>query len=287
MAFTLPDLPYDYDALEVSIDARTMEIHHSKHHNAYVSNLNAALEKHPELEGKSLADLVSDLDNVPEDIRTAVRNNGGGHFNHSLFWSVMSPNGGGEPQGDLANAINDAFGDFTSFKDVFSKAAATRFGSGWAWLCAASDGLIVTSTANQDNPIFTDGAVPILGLDVWEHAYYLNYQNRRPDYISAFWNVVDWDAVAERYAADGYRVLALADAGAQADDAVRARPARHRPHQRQAVRRVGDHHGAVGAGYLHRPSRLHMARGRGFRPGGAWLWLPCARVSLSSAPAGS
>ena len=198
MAFELPSLPYAYNALEPTIDAMTMEIHHSKHHNAYVSNLNAALEKHPELEGKSLADLVSDLDDVPEDIRTAVRNNGGGHFNHSLFWSVMSPNGGGEPQGDLANAINDAFGDFASFKDVFSKAAATRFGSGWAWLGFKNGNLAVLSMPNQDVPMM-ENLTPILGIDVWEHAYYLKYQNRRPEYVANWWNVVNWEEVARRF----------------------------------------------------------------------------------------
>jgi Fe-Mn family superoxide dismutase len=198
MAFELPALPYAYNALEPTIDAMTMEIHHSKHHNAYVSNLNAALEKHPELEGKSLADLVSDLDDVPEDIRTAVRNNGGGHFNHSLFWSVMSPNGGGEPQGDLANAINDAFGDFASFKDVFSKAAATRFGSGWAWLGFKNGNLSVLSMPNQDVPMM-ENLTPILGIDVWEHAYYLKYQNRRPEYVANWWNVVNWEEVARRF----------------------------------------------------------------------------------------
>ena len=198
MAFELPSLPYAYNALEPTIDAMTMEIHHSKHHNAYVSNLNAALEKHSELEGKSLADLVSDLDDVPEDIRTAVRNNGGGHFNHSLFWSVMSPNGGGEPQGDLANAINDAFGDFASFKDVFSKAAATRFGSGWAWLGFKNGNLAVLSMPNQDVPMM-ENLTPILGIDVWEHAYYLKYQNRRPEYVANWWNVVNWEEVARRF----------------------------------------------------------------------------------------
>lgn len=200
MAFELPALPYAHDALEPHIDARTMEIHHGKHHNGYTTNLNAALEKHPELSGKSAEDLLSDLNSVPEDIRTAVRNNGGGFVNHSLFWSVMSPDGGGEPSAELAAAINAAFGDFASFKDAFSKAAATRFGSGWAWLCKKSDGsLVVTSTPNQDTPI-SEGLTPILGLDVWEHAYYLHYQNRRPDYIAAFWNVVNWAEVASRFA---------------------------------------------------------------------------------------
>jgi Fe-Mn family superoxide dismutase len=199
MTFELPSLPYAYDALEPTIDAMTMEIHHSKHHNAYVSNLNAALEKHPELNGKSLSDLVSSLEDVPGDIRTAVRNNGGGHFNHSLFWSVMSPDGGGEPQGDLADAISEAFGDFSSFKDVFSKAAATRFGSGWAWLGLKDGKLAVLSMPNQDVPMM-ENLTPILGIDVWEHAYYLKYQNRRPEYVSNWWNVVNWEEVARRFA---------------------------------------------------------------------------------------
>lgn len=199
MAFELPSLPYAYDALEPTIDAMTMEIHHSKHHNAYVSNLNAALEKYPELDGKSLEELVSALAGVPEDIRTAVRNNGGGHFNHSLFWSVMSPDGGGEPNGDLADAISDAFGDFASFKDAFSKAAATRFGSGWAWLGFKDRKLTVLSMPNQDVPMM-ENLTPILGIDVWEHAYYLKYQNRRPEYVSNWWNVVNWEEVARRFA---------------------------------------------------------------------------------------
>jgi Fe-Mn family superoxide dismutase len=200
MSFELPSLPYAYGDLEPSIDAMTMEIHHSKHHNAYVSNLNAALEKHPELAGKSLEELVSDLSAVPEDIRTAVRNNGGGHFNHSLFWTVMAPNGGGEPSGDLASAIDGAFGDFASFKDTFSKAAGTRFGSGWAWLGFKDGKLAVLSMPNQDVPMM-EGLTPILGLDVWEHAYYLKYQNRRPEYVANWWNVVNWDEVARRFAA--------------------------------------------------------------------------------------
>lgn len=201
MAHTLPDLPYDFAALEPHIDARTMEIHHDKHHNGYVTKLNAALEAHPELAEKSLPELLGNLDAVPEDIRTAVRNNGGGHANHSLFWSVMSPDGGGEPSGELAEAINSAFGSFDSFKEAFTKAAGTRFGSGWAWLCKKSSGeLAVCSTPNQDTPLM-EGDTPLLGLDVWEHAYYLNYQNKRPDYISAWWNVVNWDAVAQNFAA--------------------------------------------------------------------------------------
>jgi Fe-Mn family superoxide dismutase len=199
MTFELPSLAYAYDALEPSIDAMTMEIHHNKHHNAYVNNLNSALEKHPELAGKSLEELVTNINSVPEDIRTAVRNNGGGHFNHSLFWTVMSPNGGGEPSGDLAAAIGDAFGDFASFKETFSKAAATRFGSGWAWLGFKNGKLTVLSMPNQDVPMM-EGLTPILGIDVWEHAYYLKYQNRRPEYVSNWWNVVNWEEVANRYA---------------------------------------------------------------------------------------
>ena len=190
--FTLPELPYSYDALEPHIDARTMEIHYTKHHNGYVTNLNAALEKHSELSEVALEALLGNLASVPEDIRTAVRNNGGGHANHSLFWPLMSPSGGGEPVGDLASAINSTFGSFADFKAKFEGAAKTRFGSGWAWLSLDAFGkLVVHSTANQDNPI-SDGLKPILGLDVWEHAYYLNYQNRRPDYITAWWNVVNW-----------------------------------------------------------------------------------------------
>jgi Fe-Mn family superoxide dismutase len=199
MAFKLMDLPYAYDALEPHIDARTMEIHHSKHHQGYTNNLNAALEKYPNLQDKSARELLESLDTLPEDIRTAVRNNGGGFKNHNIFWKVMSPNGGGEPTGKLAEAINQAFGDFGTFKETFSKAAATQFGSGWGWLCKKADGsLVVTSTPNQDNP-YSQGLTPILGLDVWEHAYYLNYQNRRPDYIKAWWNVVNWDEVARRF----------------------------------------------------------------------------------------
>jgi Fe-Mn family superoxide dismutase len=198
MTFELPSLPYAYGALEPSIDAMTMEIHHGKHHNAYVSNLNAALEKHPELAGKSLDDLATDLAAVPEDIRTAVRNNGGGHFNHSLFWTVMSPGGGGEPSGDLAAAIGAAFGDFAAFKEIFAKAAATRFGSGWAWLGVKDGKLAVLSMPNQDVPML-EGLTPVLGIDVWEHAYYLKYQNRRPEYVSNWWNVVNWEEVARRY----------------------------------------------------------------------------------------
>ena len=201
MAHELPDLPYDYEALEPHIDAETMKIHHSKHHQGYVNNLNAALEKHPELADKSLEELLGDLDSVPEDIRTAVRNNGGGHANHSLFWPCMAPAAGQAPSGELADAIDSVFGSFDAFAEAFSKAAATRFGSGWAWLCVNGDGaLVVTSTANQDNPV-SEGLKPVLGLDVWEHAYYLNYQNRRPDYVKAWWNVVNWEQVSENFAA--------------------------------------------------------------------------------------
>jgi Fe-Mn family superoxide dismutase len=201
MAHELPALPYAHNALEPHIDARTMEIHHGKHHQGYVNNLNKALEGQKILQNKSVEELLSDLEAVPESIRAAVRNNGGGHANHSLFWPCMSPNGGGEPSGELAEAIKSTFGSFASFKEQFSTAAATRFGSGWAWLCVdKSGGLVVTSTPNQDNPL-SAGLKPILGLDVWEHAYYLNYQNRRPDYIAAWWNVVNWEQVAKNYAA--------------------------------------------------------------------------------------
>ena len=200
MPFELPKLDYPYDALEPHIDARTMEIHHSKHHAGYVSKTNAALEGYPDLQQKSIQSLLSDLDALPEAIRRAIRNNGGGHANHSLFWKVMAPGAGGAPGGALAEAIEAAFGDFETFKVKFSDAAATRFGSGWAWLAADGSGkLQVLSTANQDSPI-SSGLKPLLGLDVWEHAYYLNYQNRRPDYIAAWWNVVNWAAVAENFA---------------------------------------------------------------------------------------
>ena len=199
MAFELPQLNYSYDALEPHIDARTMEIHHSKHHNGYTNNLNNAIAG-TDLEGKSIEDILIGLDMN----NSAVRNNGGGFFNHSLFWSTMGPNAGGTPTGDLATAIDEAFGSFESFKDTFSKAAATRFGSGWTWLCVQKGGKVeVCSTANQDNPLMPGigcNGVPVLGLDVWEHAYYLNYQNRRPDYIAAFFNVVNWDAVSALYA---------------------------------------------------------------------------------------
>lgn len=201
MAFTLPELPYAKDALEPHIDARTMEIHHGKHHAAYTNNLNAAIEKHPNLADKSAEELVADLAALPADIRGAVQNNGGGFLNHNLFWEVMGPNAGGNPTGDLAAAIDAKFGSVDAFKEQFAAAAATRFGSGWAWLVVNKAGeLEVYSTANQDSPLM-QGDTPILGLDVWEHAYYLNYQNRRPDYVSAFWNVVNWDAVAKKFAA--------------------------------------------------------------------------------------
>jgi Fe-Mn family superoxide dismutase len=197
MAFSLPALPYANDALEPHIDARTMEIHHTKHHQAYVNNLNAAIEKAPELQGKSLDDLMRGINSVPEAVRAAVRNNGGGHWNHSLFWELMGANKGGEPKGKLADAITSAFGDFGKFKEQFAAAGTGRFGSGWAWLISDGGKLSIMSTPNQDNPLM-DGKTAILGLDVWEHAYYLKYQNKRPDYIAAWWNVVNWDAVAKR-----------------------------------------------------------------------------------------
>ena len=199
MPYSLPDLPYDYNALEPSIDARTMEIHHTKHHQAYINKVNDALAG-TGLEDKAIEEVVADLSAVPEDKRGAVRNNGGGHANHSLFWTVMGPGKGGTPSGDLASAIDSTFGSFDAFKEKFAAAAATRFGSGWAWLSVDGGNLVVESTPNQDSPLM-EGRTPILGLDVWEHAYYLNYQNRRPDYVSAFWDVVDWDEVANRYAA--------------------------------------------------------------------------------------
>ncbi|MED1918011.1 superoxide dismutase [Brevibacillus sp. DP1.3A] len=200
MAHQLPALPYAHNALEPHIDAQTMEIHHGRHHATYVNNLNAALEAHADLQGKSIEELISNLDALPESIRTAVRNNGGGHANHTLFWEIMSPNGGGAPTGELADAINAAFGSLDNFKAEFAKAATTRFGSGWAWLTAEGGKVAISSTPNQDSPIM-EGKTPILGLDVWEHAYYLNYQNKRPDYIGAFWNVVNWDEVSKRFAA--------------------------------------------------------------------------------------
>ncbi|MDX8045974.1 superoxide dismutase SodA [Gracilibacillus sp. S3-1-1] len=196
--FTLPELPYAYDALEPHIDKETMNIHHTKHHNTYVTKLNAALDGHDELASKSIEEILANLDAVPENIRTAVRNNGGGHANHSLFWTLLSADGGGEPTGELKDAIESAFGSFDKFKDEFAAAGAGRFGSGWAWLVVNNGKLEITSTPNQDTPI-SEGKTPILGLDVWEHAYYLKYQNKRPDYIAAFWNVVDWDKVASLY----------------------------------------------------------------------------------------
>ena len=204
MAFQLSDLSYPLDALEPHIDAKTMEIHHGKHHAAYISNLNGALADHPTLQECDIADICRNIQEVPESIRGAVRNNGGGHFNHDMFWKSMSPDGGGTPGGELAAAIDSSFGSFDGFKEAFAAAAKTRFGSGWAWLCQSSDGSVcVCSSANQDNPLMAGVAdcvgTPLLGLDVWEHAYYLNYQNRRPDYIDAFWNVVDWSAVEARH----------------------------------------------------------------------------------------
>ena len=201
MAYTLPALPYAFDALEPHIDARTMEIHHGKHHNAYITNVNKALEAHPALAAKSVEDLIKDLSAVPENVRTAVRNNGGGHANHSLFWTLMAPKAGGEPDGDLAGAITSDLGGFAAFKEKFAAAGTTRFGSGWAWLVVKGGKLEVLSTPNQDSPLMDGSGTPILALDVWEHAYYLNYQNRRPDYIAAFWNVVNWAEVARRFQA--------------------------------------------------------------------------------------
>jgi Fe-Mn family superoxide dismutase len=198
MAYELPPLPYANDALEPHIDARTMEIHHDRHHNGYVNKVNAALEGHADLASKSIEDLLRGINSVPDSIKTAVRNNGGGHANHSLFWSIMSPDGGGSPSGDLGNAINAKFGSFDNFKNEFKSAATGRFGSGWAWLVVDNGELAITSTPNQDSP-YMDGKTPLLGIDVWEHAYYLNYQNKRGDYIDAWWNVVNWDAVAENY----------------------------------------------------------------------------------------
>lgn len=199
MSYTLPDLPYAYDALEPYIDEETMHLHHDKHHNTYVTNLNAAIEKHPELGEKSVEELLADFDSVPEDIKTAVRNNGGGHANHSFFWEILAPNAGGEPTGAIKEAIEETFGSFADFKEEFKTAATGRFGSGWAWLVIKDGKLAITSTANQDSPLM-DGQTPVLGLDVWEHAYYLKYKNVRPDYINAFWSVVNWDKVNEFYA---------------------------------------------------------------------------------------
>lgn len=198
MTYTLPDLPYAYDALEPYIDVETMHLHHDKHHNTYVTNLNAAIEKYPELGEKSVEELIADMAGIPEDIRTAVRNNGGGHANHSFFWEIMAPNAGGEPTGAVKAAIDDAFGSFDEMKEAFKAAAAGRFGSGWAWVIVDDGKLAITSTPNQDSPLM-DGKTPILGLDVWEHAYYLKYKNVRPDYIAAFWNVVNWDKVNEHF----------------------------------------------------------------------------------------
>ena len=200
MAYTLPALPYPTDALEPHIDKMTMEIHHGKHHQAYVTNLNAALDKHPELHTKSIEDLLKGINTVPEDIRTAVRNNGGGHANHSMFWQVMGPNAGGAPTGAIADAITGSFGGFDKFKEEVKKAGVGRFGSGWAWVIDQGGKLVIESTANQDSPLM-EGKKVVFGVDVWEHAYYLKYQNRRPDYIDAWWNVVNWDKVAERFAA--------------------------------------------------------------------------------------
>lgn len=199
MTYTLPDLPYAYDALEPYIDEETMHLHHDKHHNTYVTNLNAAIEKHPELGEKSVEELLADFDSVPEDIKTAVRNNGGGHANHSFFWEILAPNAGGEPTGAIKEAIEETFGSFADFKEEFKTAATGRFGSGWAWLVIKDGKLAITSTANQDSPLM-DGQTPVLGLDVWEHAYYLKYKNVRPDYINAFWSVVNWDKVNDFYA---------------------------------------------------------------------------------------
>ena len=198
MHIQLPPLPYDYDALEPHIDEQTMRIHHDKHHQAYVTNLNAALEKHPNVEHDNVEELLRNINNVPEDIRTAVRNNGGGHVNHTMFWEIMGPNGGGEPSGAIAEAIRETFGDFNSFKEQVNKAGVGRFGSGWAWLVWSNGKLSIESTANQDSPLM-EGKQPILGVDVWEHAYYLKYQNRRPDYLSAWWNTVNWDEVNRRF----------------------------------------------------------------------------------------
>ena len=199
MAFQLPDLPYGFDALEPHIDTATMQIHHGKHHQTYVNNLNAAIDKAPELSGKSLDELLRGLNSVPEAVRTAVRNNGGGHWNHSMFWKWMAPNAGGEPGGEVGRAIKDSFGGFDKFKEQWSAAGAGRFGSGWVWLLSDSGKLSITSTPNQDNPLMEGKSAPILGLDVWEHAYYLRYQNKRPDYIAAWWNVVNWEEVESAF----------------------------------------------------------------------------------------
>jgi len=200
MAHSLPPLPYPSDALEPHIDKQTMEIHHGKHHAAYVNNLNAALEKHPDLQSKSIEELIKGINTVPEDIRTAVRNNGGGHINHSMFWQVMGPKAGGPPTGAIADAIKSSFGSFDALKEQVAKAAAGRFGSGWAWVIDQGGKLVIESTANQDSPLM-DGKKPVFGIDVWEHAYYLKYQNRRPDYVTAWWNVVNWTEVNKRLSA--------------------------------------------------------------------------------------
>ena len=203
MAFTLPPLPYDYSALEPHIDEQTIRIHHDKHHDAYVKNLNAAIESHPDLQSKSIEDLIRGIDSLPEAIRTPVRNNGGGHANHTLFWEIMTPGGAKEPSGELAAAITSSFGGFQQFKEQFAKACAGRFGSGWAWLVSdGRGGLAIESTPNQDSPLMS-GRTPVIGCDVWEHAYYLKYQNRRPDYMAAWWNVVNWQKVGELYQAAG------------------------------------------------------------------------------------
>lgn len=197
--YSLPPLPYDYGALEPHISTKTMQFHHDKHHQAYVTNLNAALKDHPDHQGKSIEDLIADLNALPEAIRTAVRNNGGGHANHTLFWQIMKPGGGGEPTGALGQAIANELGGFAAFKEALNKAGTTRFGSGWGWLVLTKDGkLAVTSTANQDSPIM-EGQTPLLGVDVWEHAYYLDYQNRRPDYLASWWNTLNWEEVGQRY----------------------------------------------------------------------------------------
>jgi Fe-Mn family superoxide dismutase len=212
MAHQLPNLPYGFDALEPHIDAQTMQIHHGKHHAGYVKNLNTALDKHPELQQQSVEELLQGIQKVPEDIRTAVRNNGGGHANHSMFWTIMTPNGGGEPTGALAEALKKTFGNFPTFKEQFTQAATTRFGSGWAWLTSTKGKLEISSTANQDSPLM-EGKVPVMGLDVWEHAYYLKYQNRRADYITAWWNVLNWAEIARRFESAAETVKRRATAG--------------------------------------------------------------------------
>src|SRR5207245_10460102 len=212
---TLPPLPYPSDALEPHIDKQTMEIHHGKHHNAYVTNLNAALEKHPELQSKSIEELLKGINTVPDDIRTAVRNNGGGHANHTMFWQIMGPNAGGAPTGAIADAIKSSFGSFDAFKEQFAKAGVGRFGSGWAWVIDQGGKLAIESTANQDSPLM-EGKKPVFGIDVWEHAYYLKYQNRRPDYLAAWWSVVNWDAVNNKVKADGRLKAEARDGGAAA-----------------------------------------------------------------------